>query len=47
MSEDMHEPPPYPAKSLEWIEVCRCACHGCCIPLDQYCDDCEDNHDEL
>lgn len=24
--------------------ACSCDCHGCCIPLDQSCDDCEHNH---
>lgn len=25
---------------------CQCSCHQCCVPLDQSCEDCEDEHDE-
>lgn len=33
-------------------EICDCACHRCCVPLDEACEDCEDHpwhaeHDDV
>jgi hypothetical protein len=49
MPGDMHEPPPYPARSLEWeFDVCRCSCHSLPVVVDgsdqQWCGVCEDMH---
>lgn len=32
-----------------WIRAaerrCTCSCHACCVPLDESCEHCEENHE--